>query len=93
MSDALAWTVERLTRDEDLPGALVSEKPQNKPRGPGVAIRAVLDKTWRSRPELARLAGCDETTVGRVMSHLVQTGEAEKIDAKFPRPAQFRRAR
>ena len=88
-----AWMAEQLGKT-DLPGGVVpSDKPQSKPRGAGLAIRQALDRTWRSRPELARLAGCDETTAGRVLGALVQAGIAEVMERRYPMPKQFRRVR
>lgn len=94
MTDAIAWTVEQMGRVDDLPGALPAEKPNSRPAGTASeAIRKHLDRTWRSRPELARLAGVGQSTVGRAMAHLVATGEAEMLEARFPLAAQYRRAR
>lgn len=94
MTDAIAWTVEQMGRVDDLPGALPAEKPNSRPAGTASeAIRKHLDRTWRSRPELARLAGVGQSTAGRMLALMVSTGEAEQMPRRKMRPAQFRRAR
>ena len=90
MSDALAWTAAQVFRTADLPNR---EGKAVAPRASGLAVKAALDYTWRCRAELARIAGVDQSTAGRMLALMVSTGEAEQMPRRKMRPAQFRRAR
>ena len=90
MADALAWVAAQVFRTADLPNREVKAVA---PRASGLAVKAALDYTWRCRAELARIAGVDQSTAGRMLALMVSTGEAEQMPRRKMRPAQFRRVR
>lgn len=90
MPDALAWTAEQVFRTADLPNR---EVKAIAPRASGLAVKAAVDRTWRCRAEIARLAGVDQSTAGRMLALMVSTGEVEETPRLKMRPAQYRRAR
>lgn len=90
MTDAIAWTIQQMART-DLPGAAklsMSIRPGTR----AAAIAKMLDRTWRTRMEIARSVGCDIKTAGRVLGDLWAQGVAEMLPASGSRPAQYRRA-
>ena len=89
MADALAWVAAQVFRTADLPNREVKAVA---PRASGLAVKAALDYTWRCRAELARIAGVDQSTAGRMLALMVSTGEAEEMPRRKMRPAQFRRS-
>lgn len=92
MTDAIAWTVEQMWRRDDLPGA-AKLLPAIRPGARAAAIERLLDRTWRTRQEIARDVGCDVKTASRVLGQLWADGAAEMLPASGSRPAQFRRAK
>ena len=70
MPDALAWTAEQVFRTADLPNREVKAVA---PRASGLAVKAAVDKTWRCRAEIARIAGVDQSTAGRMLALMLST--------------------
>ena len=89
MADALAWVAEQVFRTADLPNREVKAVA---PRASGLAVKAAIDKTWRCRAEIARIAGVDQSTASRMLALMVSNGEAEYMPRRKMRPAQYRRA-
>ena len=90
MTDPLAWMAEQVFRTADLPNREVKAVA---PRASGLAVKAAVDKTWRCRAEIARIAGVDQSTASRMLALMVSVGEAEEMPRRKMRPAQFRRVR
>lgn len=89
MTDPLAWMADQVFRTADLPNREVKAVA---PRASGLAVKAAVDKTWRCRAEIARIAGVDQSTASRMLALMVSTGEAEEMPRRKMRPAQFRRS-
>ena len=90
MTDPIAWVAEHVFRTADLPW---SEQKSVAPRASGLAVKAAVDRTWRCRAEIARIAGVDQSTAGRMLALMVSNGEAEYMPRRKMRPAQYRRAK
>lgn len=90
MADALAWVAAQVFRTADLPNREVKAVA---PRASGLAVKAALDYTWRCRAEIARIAGVDQSTAGRMLALMVSNGEAECMPRRKMRPAQYRRVK
>ncbi len=89
MTDPMAWVADQVFRTADLPWA---EQKSVAPRASGLAVKAAVDHIWRCRAEIARIAGVDQSTAGRMLALMVSTGEAEQMPRRKMRPAQFRRS-
>ena len=90
MTDPMAWVADQVFRTADLPWA---EQKSVAPRASGLAVKAAVDHTWRCRAEIARIAGVDQSTAGRMLALMLSTGEAEEMPRRKMRPAQYRRVR
>lgn len=90
MTDAIAWTIQQMWRNADLPGA-AKMLPAIRPGTRAAAIRGLLDRTWRTRQEIARIVGCDVKTASRVLGEMWAQGTAEMLPASGSRPARYRR--
>ena len=90
MTDPLAWMADQVFRTADLPNR---EVKAIAPRASGLAVKAAVDRTWRCRAEIARIAGIDQSTAGRMLALMLSNGEAEYMPRRKMRPAQYRRAR
>ena len=90
MTDPFAWMAEQVFRTADLPNR---EVKAIAPRASGLAVKAAVDRTWRCRAEIARLAGVDQSTAGRMLALMLSTGEVEQMPRRKMRPAQYRRAK
>lgn len=89
MTDPFAWMAEQVFRTADLPNR---EVKAIAPRASGLAVKAAVDHTWRCRAEIARIAGVDQSTAGRMLALMLSTGEVEQMPRRKMRPAQYRRA-
>lgn len=89
MTDPMAWVADQVFRTADLPWA---EQKSVAPRASGLAVKAAVDLTWRCRAEIARMAGVDQSTAGRMLALMLSNGEVEQMPRRKMRPAQFRRS-
>ena len=89
--NALAQMAQTLTRDyEDLPHRVVADLDTPKRR----AVRAVIDRRWRTQKEIARLAGAGLNTVNSVIEEMTRTHEIECLPGTCVKdPDRYRRAR
>ena len=90
MTDPFAWMAEQVFRTADLPNR---EVKAIAPRASGLAVKAAVDRTWCCRAEIARLAGVDQSTAGRMLALMLSTGEVEQMPRRKMRPAQYRRVK
>ena len=89
MTDPLAWMADQVFRTADLPNR---EVKAIAPRASGLAVKAAVDRTWRCRAEIARLAGVDQSTAGRMLALMLSNGEVEMMPRRKMRPAQYRKS-